>query len=412
MRCDSGGADGAEKSSAGELADCIQQLAVYAAWHAANLRSFLWSSADRDKQKAEALAQQLEGLMPAAEAQTIKALAFRAAWFTANQRRFNFADAAEDQRAVEFYADLLASLTNPELAKNIKSLSLNASWHAANTRSMLWRDAREDACRFERDCSKLATLLRPLSGRQQPENEDGEESEGFRTPRETEEATPTALRRCDSVLDEIVVAWQAVKVSDGSTEASSFLSAASVTVMVFDVFGKLLQGFQADMRKNIEMVQQHVKGEISLEKLVDDEAKAEGSHAKALREGNASMGLLWLSRSLRLLQTMLGKLDAGKAHAAPLSLSRCIQAGYETSLRPHHNFVTRQVISAALLAAPSRTEFLAKVGGFGGDASGDGLGLEQAAAAATAKVTELLEAFTPPLSQVCTHLRSRGIEKP
>ncbi|CAE7497438.1 gltX2, partial [Symbiodinium sp. CCMP2456] len=48
------------------------------------------------------------------------------------------------------------------------------------------------------------------------------------------------------------------------------------------------------------------------------------------------------------------------------------------------------------------TEFLAKVGGFGGDASGGGLELEQAAAAATAKVTELLEAFTPPLSQVCT----------
>ncbi|CAE7943585.1 unnamed protein product [Symbiodinium necroappetens] len=310
MRCDAGGA---EKSNASEVADCVQQLAVYAAWHAANLRSFLWSSADRDKQRAEALALQLEGLMPAAEAQTIKALAFRAAWFTANQRRFNFADAAEDQRAVEFYADLLASLTNPELAKNIKSLSLNASWHAANTRSMLWRDAREDACRFERDCSKLATLLRLQSGRQQqPENEDGEESEGFRTPRETEEATPTALRRCDSVLDEIVLAWLAVKVSDGSTEASSFLSAASVTVMVFDVFGKLLQGFQADMRKNIEMVRQHVEGEISLEKLIDDEAKAAGSHAKALREGNASMGLLWLSRSLRLLQTMLAKLDAGQ----------------------------------------------------------------------------------------------------
>ncbi|CAE7497453.1 unnamed protein product [Symbiodinium sp. CCMP2456] len=320
MQLDSAGAD---PSKAGEVADCIQQLAVYAAWHAANLRSFLWSSADRDKQKAEALAQELEGLMPAAEAQTIKALAFRAAWFTANQRRFNFADAAEDQRAVEFYADLLASLTNPELAKNIKSLSLNASWHAANSRSMLWRDAREDACRFERDCSKLATLLRPQSGRQQPEN-DGEESEGFRTPRETEEATPTALRRCNSVLDEIVVAWQAVKVSDGSTEASSFLSAASVTVMVFDVFGKLLQGFQADMRKNIEMIQQHVRGEISLEpgcegrgerlqeKLIDDEAKAAGSHVKALREGSASMGLLWLSRSLRLLQTMLAKLDAGQ----------------------------------------------------------------------------------------------------
>ncbi|CAE7713892.1 unnamed protein product [Symbiodinium sp. CCMP2592] len=107
------------------------------------------SSADRDKQEAEALAQQLEGLMPAAEAQTIKALAFRAAWFTANQRRFNFADAAEDQRAVEFYADLLASLTNPEQEKNIKSLSLNASWHAANTRSMLWRDAREEPRRRE-----------------------------------------------------------------------------------------------------------------------------------------------------------------------------------------------------------------------------------------------------------------------
>ena len=56
---------------------------------------------------------------------------------------------------------------------------------------------------------------------------------------------PSKLRRSDSILDEIVLAWQAVNINPG-VDASSFLAAASATVMVFDVFGKLLQGFQAD----------------------------------------------------------------------------------------------------------------------------------------------------------------------
>ena len=46
---------------------------------------------------------------------------------------------------------------------------------------------------------------------------------------------------------------------------------------------------------------------------------------------------------------------------APFSRIRCIQLGYEASLRPHHNFLTRNVIQAGIRAAPSREHFLSKL---------------------------------------------------
>ncbi|CAJ1410514.1 unnamed protein product, partial [Effrenium voratum] len=364
-------------------AEAIQQVAIHAAWHAANERSFLWESAARDRRLAEEAAQRLAQVMPST-AHAVKEMAFNAAWHTANQRRLFFRDSARDLRGLEFYSELVASLTSPELAQAIKELALCAAWHAANTRSLLWKDAARDAEAFDRKRTELAALLEP------------EGSEGFRTPcgseDEAEEAgrgdnrqpeTGNAARDVRkeqmvqavsqgpgqavgpgpsvrrSILDEATGAWQA---ASAKACAASFLWAASCTIAVFDVFGKLLQGFQADMRKNIRMIHQHVTTSATLEQMVDAEAAAAGSYKAACVEGSSAMGFLWLTRSLRLLERTLALLVEG-----PQPLARCVQQAYESTLRPHHNFFTRNLISTGLVAAPSREAFLASLSSDGED---------------------------------------------
>lgn len=95
-----------------------------------------------------------------------------------------------------------------------------------------------------------------------------------------------------SVLDEAIFGWRetSMKMHGDEICASSFVSAALGTIVVFDSFGKMLQSFQADMRKNAKMIQQHVSSDVSLQGLIDGESKKAGSYAKALVEGSAAMG--------------------------------------------------------------------------------------------------------------------------
>ena len=66
-------------------------------------------------------------------------------------------------------------------------------------------------------------------------------------------------------------------------------------------------------------------------------------------------------------------------------LAECLHAAYDATLRPHQDPFTRRVVAAAIWAAPSRADFLARLGshregvrGCGGRARGQGLrsGLE------------------------------------
>ena len=103
---------------------------------------------------------------------------------------------------------------------------------------------------------------------------------------------PNAPNAHSSVLDEAIFGWRetSMKMHGDEICASSFVSAALGTIVVFDSFGKMLQSFQADMRKNAKMIQQHVSSDVSLQCLIDGESKKAGSYAKALVEGSAAMG--------------------------------------------------------------------------------------------------------------------------
>ena len=183
-----------------------------------------------------------------------------------------------------------------------------------------------DARNFQRTALELSTFL----GGNADTNEDGD-SEGFRTPdsgSEVEGFEGLPLGRMPqgaggygagaagaagdgdgisnlatrSVLDEAILGWRetSTKMREKSQIcAASFVKAALATIVIFDSFGKLLQSFQADMRKNAKMIQQHVRNDqVSLQDLIDGECKQAGSYAKAIVEGSAAMGVSANSRCI------------------------------------------------------------------------------------------------------------------
>jgi len=103
-------------------------------------------------------------------------------------------------------------------------------------------------------------------------------------------------------------------------------------------------------------------------------------------------GLLWLMRALRLLEKTLHVV----LEDAEQPLHKCIQMGYEGSLKPHHNFLTRNVIQAAIMAAPSRAIFLSKLCPDPGNPK--------------EKIQEFLKFYSPVLQKAHTYLLTCRLE--
>ena len=153
-----------------------------------------------------------------------------------------------------------------------------------------------------------------------------------------------------------------------------------------------------DMQRNAGMIETHARAceLVSLEDLIDLERSKAGSYyAAACEEGSTAMGLLWLLRALRLLQRTLEEL----LREPEQSLHRCIQRGYELTLKPHHNFLTRNVIQAAIRAAPSRAVFLQKL-------SPDDSELK----ATESKIQLFLQVYSPVLQKAHAFLLTCGLE--
>ena len=59
-------------------------------------------------------------------------------------------------------------------------------------------------------------------------------------------------------------------------------------------------------------------------------------------------------------------------------LAECLHAAYDATLRPHQDPFTRRVVAAAIWAAPSRADFLARLGSHREGVRGCGGGGERA----------------------------------
>merc|ERR1719498_1481677 len=82
-----------------------------------------------------------------------------------------------------------------------------------------------------------------------------------------------------------------------------------------------------------------------------------GSERAAI-EGSTSLAVIWLGRMLRLLTKAIGEMLGSQK-----PLSECLLNGYNSCLGPHHPWLMRQTVNAAIgNASPDRETFLAQVG--------------------------------------------------
>ena len=80
----------------------------------------------------------------------------------------------------------------------------------------------------------------------------------------------------------------------------------------------------------------------------------------AAKKHTATEGLLWLVRGLDFVaQSLREDIHTGGSQ----ELSTSFRAGYKNSLAPHHSFLVKPVVSAAMSAVPYRKDFATKVAG-------------------------------------------------
>lgn len=424
-------------------AAALASLAAHAAWHAANARSFLWSASRRDLDKLEAVTEVLENLMPAAIARAIHQLALSVSWYASNTRRLLLLDAARDWRRFCETTNFLSLHLPDFLVRALKILTTSAAWHAANARSMLWADAERDVRRFEECCRRLPALLQKSSICSLEENHDFPAlhvQPKMMSPRTPRRARPTdshvprtvstltrsgreALQRTHCVLDDLIPLWRTVakscddtfqdvfsinngdnsadgparaaggatcdrNVSIGHGMCSDFLEAANATAAMFECLGPTVAPMASELQKNTEKLRKAMllRPGLSIREIIREEASMRGigrrRAADVAVEGSASLALIWLNRLLRMLLGILARM----VEDPHIKLSECIARSYDESLRPYHSLWTQRVILAAAWAAPSRVDFLSRLGS-------DQLAIEQS-------IYELLTHLAPALASV------------
>ena len=89
---------------------------------------------------------------------------------------------------------------------------------------------------------------------------------------------------------------------------------------------------------------------------------------------------------------MLEALDASRSK----SLKDCVLLAYERTLRPHHGFPVRATFSVAVKAAPSRKDFVAKLG------ADEELVFGQ--------IRQIIPVFRSAVETNGMHLKAKGIE--
>lgn len=147
-----------------------------------------------------------------------------------------------------------------------------------------------------------------------------------------------------------------------SADARGFAEASLSLISVFDLINGMGVA-SGDMRGNANTVLglATTRPGSTLEQLIDTEC--DGKHAAQLdvisNDGKtATCALLWLGLALNFILKMLRELIDNPMKA----LSECVYAGYEVSLKPHHGMLIRSTFGVAVNAAPSRADFIAKLG--------------------------------------------------
>ena len=158
--------------------------------------------------------------------------------------------------------------------------------------------------------------------------------------------------------------WTALaeKSEGGEIPAADLADASKALISVFDLINGM--GMPAnDMKGNANTLQKlaDLSPGSTVESLVNKECDGQDDKAckKISLDGKtATCALMWLFRALAFVNKLLEILLAEPSK----KLSECVTAGYEVSLKPHHGMIVRGTFSVAVKAAPSRADFIKKLG--------------------------------------------------
>ena len=157
----------------------------------------------------------------------------------------------------------------------------------------------------------------------------------------------------------VVDKWKALGEKKDAIPAAEFAEAALALITVFDLIPGVGKIAGPDMAGNANTVKKLEAGK-TLQALVEEECagKEDGDVKKIAGNGKtATCALLWLTRALYFILKMLEPL----VNEPQKKMSECVLAGYEVSLKPHHNWMLSKTFSVATAAAPTRDAFLAKL---------------------------------------------------
>ncbi|KAM6902694.1 glycolipid transfer protein-like [Xenentodon cancila] len=148
---------------------------------------------------------------------------------------------------------------------------------------------------------------------------------------------------------------------DKSVDTKTFLDNVSHLPSFFDCLGsKVFSVIKSDINGNITKIKEVYSKDpakyITLQDILEAEREAHGAEWPKV---GATLALMWLKRGLRFIQILLLSLaDGERDDKYPNLIHLNVTRAYEQALKKYHGWIVQKVFSAALLAAPYRSNFL------------------------------------------------------
>ncbi|XP_038588934.1 glycolipid transfer protein-like [Micropterus salmoides] len=148
---------------------------------------------------------------------------------------------------------------------------------------------------------------------------------------------------------------------DKSIDTKLFLEAVSHIPSFFDCLGsKVFSVIKSDINGNIIKIKAvYLKDPAKYTTLQDILVAEREDHAAEWPKVGATLALMWLKRGLYFIQILLQSLADGERDENNPNLIRVnITKAYEQALKKYHGWIVQKIFTAALHAAPYRSNFL------------------------------------------------------
>ncbi|XP_017265990.1 glycolipid transfer protein [Kryptolebias marmoratus] len=148
---------------------------------------------------------------------------------------------------------------------------------------------------------------------------------------------------------------------DRSVDTKTFLDNVSSLPSFFDCLGsKVFSIIKSDINGNITKIRAVYLTDpakyVTLQDILEAERDTKGAEWPKV---GATLALMWLKRGLRFIQVLLQSLADGDRDENNPNLIRVnVTKAYEQALKKYHGWLVQKVFTAALLAAPYRSNFL------------------------------------------------------